>query len=320
MSRKREYWVDLVKVIACVLIVLGHFYQSMVKSGILQDTVFYQWFITAIYCFHTELFFVCSGYLYQRYSHINDWSSWQKNILRKAKALGIPYLVFSVLAWLLKTVFAGSVNTKAGGLLYTLFVYPIPPYWLLYILFLCFLVTPTVSSADEKYIFFGTAFVLKLVQIVFNGHGIFSNYIVTLFGAYWFWFVAGMILAATELKKLRTKERGFSLLAEFFILSLMTFRFCDDWISFLLGLIAVAGVILIAMDVKENKYVTWFAGYSFPILLMHTLFAAPVRVLLLKIGISFPLIHIIIGLAASFVLPIVTMRILEKAGLDFIIW
>ena len=30
----REVWVDDVKVIACILVVLGHFFQSMTKAGI----------------------------------------------------------------------------------------------------------------------------------------------------------------------------------------------------------------------------------------------------------------------------------------------
>lgn len=40
--RKREVWVDNVKVIACILVVLGHFFQSMVKSNILSDSDLYE--------------------------------------------------------------------------------------------------------------------------------------------------------------------------------------------------------------------------------------------------------------------------------------
>lgn len=35
VDNKREEWVDNVKVFACVLVVLGHFFQSMTKAGIL---------------------------------------------------------------------------------------------------------------------------------------------------------------------------------------------------------------------------------------------------------------------------------------------
>ena len=50
--RKREVWVDDVKVIACVLVVLGHFFQSMMKAGIVPAGNLYEWFNTTIYYFH----------------------------------------------------------------------------------------------------------------------------------------------------------------------------------------------------------------------------------------------------------------------------
>ena len=63
MAKKRDYWVDNVKVLACILVVLGHFFQSMVKADIIADNSLYQWFNTTIYYFHVPLFFICSGYL-----------------------------------------------------------------------------------------------------------------------------------------------------------------------------------------------------------------------------------------------------------------
>ena len=36
--KTREKWVDDVKVIACILVALGHFFMSMVQSGILPDS------------------------------------------------------------------------------------------------------------------------------------------------------------------------------------------------------------------------------------------------------------------------------------------
>lgn len=41
-ARTREKWVDDVKVIACILVVLGHFFQSMTKSNILPENGLYQ--------------------------------------------------------------------------------------------------------------------------------------------------------------------------------------------------------------------------------------------------------------------------------------
>lgn len=47
--KTREKWVDDVKVIACILVVVGHFFQSMVKASILPENDLYKWFNTTIY-------------------------------------------------------------------------------------------------------------------------------------------------------------------------------------------------------------------------------------------------------------------------------
>lgn len=61
---EREIWVDDVKVIACVLVVLGHFFQGITNESILPANDLFQWFNQTIYYFHVPLFFICSGYLY----------------------------------------------------------------------------------------------------------------------------------------------------------------------------------------------------------------------------------------------------------------
>lgn len=144
--RTREKWVDDVKVIACILVVLGHFFQSMTKANILPENDLYKWFNMTIYYFHVPLFFICSGYLYQKHSKVNDFKSWKKNVAKKVLALGVPYVTFSTATWVLKTVFSDSVNKQADGLLETLVLNPSAPYWYLYALFFLFLITPTFTS------------------------------------------------------------------------------------------------------------------------------------------------------------------------------
>lgn len=67
----------------------------MTLANILPDNAFYRWFIATIYYFHVPLFFICSGYLYQKYSKVNDIGNWRKNVAKKALALGVPYVIFT---------------------------------------------------------------------------------------------------------------------------------------------------------------------------------------------------------------------------------
>ena len=125
---------------------LGHFFQSMTKANILPENDLYEWFETTIYYFHVPLFFICSGYLYQKYSRVNNVSSWCRNVAKKVLALGVPYATFTTATWVLKKVFSSSVNDQIGGLGDTLFFHPTSPYWYLYGLFFIFLVTPTFGN------------------------------------------------------------------------------------------------------------------------------------------------------------------------------
>ena len=168
MEKQREVWVDNVKVIACILVVLGHFFMSMVAANVLPDTDLYQWFRETIYYFHVPLFFICSGYLYQKLSKVDDVHSWWKNVLKKALNLGVPYFTFSFATWLLKKVFSSSVNTQIGGLFDTLFIHPTAPYWYLYALFFLFLITPTFRNRSM-------AMIGLIIALAFKALGIFGG-------------------------------------------------------------------------------------------------------------------------------------------------
>ena len=167
--RKREVWVDDVKVIACILVVLGHFFQSMTKANILPESDLYKWFNTTIYYFHVPLFFICSGYLYQKYSRVNSVGSWCKNVAKKALALGVPYVAFTTATWVLKKAFSSSVNDQIGGLGDTLLLHPTAPYWYLYALFFIFLVTPTFNSVKAAAV--GLVVALAAKNLILTGGG-----------------------------------------------------------------------------------------------------------------------------------------------------
>lgn len=167
--RRREKWVDDVKVIACILVVLGHFFQSMIKANILPENDLYKWFNTTIYYFHVPLFFICSGYLYQKYSKVNSVGSWCKNVTKKALALGVPYMTFTTATWVLKKAFSNSVNNQIGGFEDTLLFHPASPYWYLYALFFIFLITPTFRNVKKATIGLFFAFLAKVVILIGGG-------------------------------------------------------------------------------------------------------------------------------------------------------
>lgn len=325
-AKQREIWVDNVKAIACILVALGHFFQSMTKSNVLPANGLYQWFNQTIYYFHVPLFFICSGYLYQKLSVVNDVHSWGRNVLKKAINLGIPYFVFSFATWLLKTVFAGSVNSEIGGLFDTFFLHPASPYWYLYALFFLFLITPTFRNKSM-------AVGSLIIAVAFKALGIFGGNEVQAI-SYIFsnevWFVIGMCLSIFKFKRYLAK-RGLLMPilvgAIFLLLSIWVYITGIEHgvISFLLGLLACCSVVMLTEKVCENGRQSVVFGvlakYTMPIFLMHTLFAAPLRTVLFKLGIQNAVIHVVFGIAISFIGPMIAAIIMKKSKwLEFFLY
>lgn len=321
-GRTREKWVDDVKVIACILVVLGHFFQSMTKANILPENDLYKWFNTTIYYFHVPLFFICSGYLYQKYSKVNDFKSWKKNVAKKALALGVPYVTFSTATWVLKTVFSSSVNDQIGGLGDTLLFHPTAPYWYLYALFFIFLVTPTFSTIKLAAVGLVVAVVAKVYILTGGGTGI---YAVSTVLANEIWFVLGMSICAFNVHIRGKRRQGTIIGILFFGLSVAVYmaNIQNSAVSFALGLMACVAVILLVagLEDKSGKVMGFLAKYTMPIFLMHTLFAAPMRSVLLKIGVTNAVAHIGLGLGVSFAGPIVAAWIMKKTKwLEFFLY
>ena len=321
-ARTREKWVDDVKVIACILVVLGHFFQSMTKASILPENDLYEWFETTIYYFHVPLFFICSGYLYQKYSNINSVDSWCKNVAKKALALGVPYLTFSTATWLLKTMFSDSVNKQADGLFSTLVVNPSAPYWYLYALFFIFLVTQHFRNVKEHEIRVKVARAAKTKVLTGGGYSI---YAVSTVLSNEIWFVLGMSICVfnIQLKGKRVQETIFGLLFVILSIAVYTAKISGGVISFTMGLLACAAVILIVADFEEKlgRGMDFLAKYTMPIFLMHTLFAAPLRSVLLKVGVTNAVAHVVLGLGISFAGPIIAAWIMKKTRwLEFFLY
>lgn len=321
-ARTREKWVDDVKVIACILVVLGHFFQSMTKSNILPENGLYQWFNTTIYYFHVPLFFICSGYLYQKYSKVNSVGSWCKNVAKKALALGIPYATFTTATWVLKKVFSSSVNDQIGGLGDTLFLHPTSPYWYLYALFFIFLVTPTFSSVKTASVGLIVALAAKVLILTGGGYAV---YAVSTVLSNEIWFVIGMSICAFNVQLKGGKVQGTICGLLFIILSILvyTVEISGSAISFAMGLLACVAVIMMAAGFEEKfgRGMEFIAKYTMPIFLMHTLFAAPLRAILVKVGIESAVVHVILGLGISLAGPIVAAWIMKKTKwLEFFLY
>lgn len=313
MTKKREAWIDHIKVFACILVAVGHLVQSMAASGVIGPADWAIWLNNTLYFFHVPLFFLCSGYVYQKFSRVDSWSTWGRNVFKKAVSLGIPYFTFSLASWLLKAVFSDAVNLQNEGLIRTLFLEPAPPYWFLYVLFLIFLLVPTLRSAAMGYGLLAVALGLKMLRI-FAGE--LPVYGLDQLCQFLFWFVAGMVTArgnvARRLYSRGCRWTGWALAAAFLALSTVTYL-GSAMVDLLMGLLGCTAVVLI-FGSMEGRHRGWdfMARYTMPIFLMHTIFAAGLRSVLFKLGLHQAAVQIPLGLLISFVGPILAAVVMGK--------
>lgn len=317
--KKREIWIDNLKAIACILVALGHFLQSMIKSNLLINNDLFMWFEETIYLFHVPLFFICSGYIYQQYNCVNSVKSWLSNVRLKLLTLGVPYFTFSLVTWILKTVFSNSVNDSPKPLCETLFLHPLSPYWFLYILFFIFLITPTFKDKNKAIL----GLLISLILYLLHNNYPVNSYLISNLVSYEFYFILGMTLSCFHISGSSIlikhgKTLGTILLISFLPLSILNYLFLSTEITKLLLCLMICIAltsIFIYLDSPNTQcsFLNYISGYSMPIFLMHTLFAAPLRSLLFKVGITTPFIHIVSGLLISFVGPIMATMIMKKS-------
>lgn len=111
----------------------------------------------------------------------------------------------------------------------------------------------------------------------------------------------------------------------FIILSIVVYtaEISGSVISFAMGLLACVAVILMVADLegKFGRVMDFLAKYTMPIFLMHTLFAAPLRSVLMKVGIENAVVHVVLGIGISFVGPIMAAWIMKKTKwLEFFLY
>lgn len=327
MPRVREAWPDAVKIFACVLVVLSHFSQSMVKSGFMEPGALYGWFQMTAYTFQVPLFFVCSGYLYERFSAVDSPASWWLNVRKKALALGVPYFFFSLVTLGLKLLAGDAVNNVEAGVVEALFLHPISPYWFLYTLFLIFLITPTAGSRRGAVVLLGLSGMAMAAYI--GGACSSMPYFVSSVAANWLWFVGGMCLSSLgwlcRLGRVSTLVGAMFLPLSVAVFALGPGGMAGGCAKLLVGVLACVGTVsackFLFPDGKPHPVAERLSVWTMPVYLMHTIFAAGVRVLIVRMGVTSAAVHIAVGLVASFVGPVLAITVMDKLKpLDFFMY
>ncbi len=326
MTGSRDGWIDLIKIFACVLVVLGHFFQSMVSSSIMDRGAIFEWFEKTVYYFHVPLFFIASGFIYQRYTKTENFVQYRHNVLKKLISLGIPYFAFSAVTWVMKKAFQSSVNNAPEGLFRSLFLSPISPYWYLYALFFMFLLIPTFKNKTTACLITAISFAAKFASVMSFESGI---YAIDILFKHAVWFVLGMLVCTLRVHDMAKGKKcalTATVLCAVFVgasVPMYVYKITDGTLEFLMGVLGCAACVIASLGYSGRECVTISRisdRYTMPVYLMHTIFAAALRALLIKAGIDGAAIHIAAGLVISFAGPVVATMIMTKcAPMDIVI-
>lgn len=165
---------------------------------------------------------------------------------------------------------------------------------------------------------------LAVKVLILTGGG-YSVYAVSTVLSNEIWFVLGMSICAFNVQLKGRKVQGMICGVLFIILSIMvyTVEISSSAVYFVMGVLACVAVIMMVEGFEEKfgRDMEFIAKYTMPIFLMHTLFAAPLRLVLIKIGIESAVIHVVLGLVISFAGPIIAAWIMKKSKwLEFFLY
>lgn len=306
--------IDYIKAFACLLVVIGHLLQSFQKSNIDPYTDITSFIIWFIYLFHMPLFMCMSGYLYLKNTEIKDFKDYKRFIFKKSINLLTPYLVFYFLYLAINYFFAASVNSPKGiNELKGMINNPMSPYWFLYALLSIFLFIPILEKKiNSKKILFSLLVILKFISFGFRT----NIYILDAFmkNAVYFYFAIFLNENNTlnYYKKILLIVMYVNCTIFFYILKE---EFNDVLNSLIVFLFAIGGIYIIYHifeKIKKSIILDSFIRYTFQIYLMHTIFAAGIRIFLFRIGITNYYIHLILGVVFSIYVPVIVSKISAK--------
>lgn len=171
-SKSKINWILILQAWAMLWVVIGH--APLLPVNELQP-LYVETLYRFAYSFHMPLFIFVSGYLFYL-TRIDRPMPYGNMVLDKLKRLGIPYLFFTVIAMVLKTMFSEHMarpsSISLGELVHSI-IYPgegpLSELWFIAMIFWMFILRPVWTfSFTHKYLPLLYIFLLTILHIYAN--------------------------------------------------------------------------------------------------------------------------------------------------------
>lgn len=288
VGTKRELWIDYMKAVACLSVLTFHVIYGLqnanMECGPVLSTVKE---ICGI--FQIPAFMFASGYLFGK----RKMGNYFKFEGRKLLNLGVPYIVFTVVYYVINVTFSSSVNfTYEIQDLIDIYKTPLAQYWYIFATILIFLFLPILEQIiQNELVLFGFLLTWKLV----NAYWLSVTNYDYFFSQYACYFYLGVLYARHHEVFSLKKETPRSLVSVLMIfIAVYVSRRYYNWgiiytvVEFFLEFISIyllAAFFECYAERMKNGFLNIVGKYSFQIYLMHTMVTAAVRIVLSKAGI-----------------------------------
>lgn len=309
---ERNVLIDRLKGYACFLVLFGHVIMGVRLAGV-EMPAFFQTTETITWSFHVSLFLFLSG---QVYALTGGWESKKTRmgfIKHKAITLGIPYIIFSVIYIAINSFVGGANNQSSYSDILYIWKTPIAQYWYLYALFFLFVIWALLGKFKNYQITIGIVALAYIVPLLGGGFGFFD---VVMYSA--LAFGLGTCIKIASVDKGHWAYRA-AFIALHIALCIVLIKFDLIGVSGIKEAIMIMGIyasiLLISLVSKAGivaRFLDFMNRYSFQTYLLHTIFTAGIRMVLIKAGICQWYVHVIVGCVFGIACSVAVSRICEK--------
>ena len=310
---ERNILVDKLKGYACFLVLFGHVIMGIRLAGI-QIPGFFQSVEKFIWSFHVALFMFLSGVVYRETGGWKGKKTRLRFVAHKLCGLGIPYVAFSAL-YIAINALAGQTNSQFS-LRDILFIWktPVAQYWFLYALFFLFAIWAVLSKwLPDWAITLAVVSVAYIAPLLGIGFGSFDIvfYAALAFGV-------GTCLDFTMLQKPPAWVKWLVILLHVVTGGILaaTNRIEAPLVEEVMMLFGIYASISLISLLQSCKPVAWFLNfmnrYSFQTYLLHTIFTAGVRIVMLRLGITWWWLHVLVGTACGIAFSVLVSEIAKR--------
>lgn len=310
---ERNILVDKLKGYTCFLVLFGHVIMGIRLAGVYMPS-FFEGLEKFIWSFHVALFLFLSGVVYKETGEWKTKKTKLKFILYKLLSLGVPYITFSVIYIAINSFVGGANNQSSYKDILSILWAPVAQYWYLYALFFLFVIWALLGGILKNWLIYT---IVLLIAYGFPIIGIsLGCFEVVFYSA--FTFGLGTFLNFSKLPKVPNLLKYLTILLH--IATGIVFIYLNKIESIvfkeimnLLGIYASILLISLLQDLKiVSRFLLYINKYSFQIYLLHTIFTAGIRMVMIKLSINSWVIHIIVGTACGLVFSVLAAEIAKK--------